>query len=163
MAASWSTTVPEKSERALRSTERSRIRTSSQVCCSIALRELKSTVLPLFVVVAAYVKDNAFPALYDTCTVQIRVRDRNDNAPTFSESDYRVRVRENTRMAALYTAIASDADEDGGADISYYITGKSGQYLRNTPYVCFCFCLTADYMYKPQLRRQFFCLYRFFL
>ena len=110
----------------------------------MALRELKSTVLPLFVVVAAYVKDNAFPALYDTCTVQIRVRDRNDNAPTFSESDYRVRVRENTRMAALYTAIASDADEDGGADISYYITGKSGQYLRNTPYVCFCFCLTAD-------------------
>ena len=99
----------------------------------MALRELKSTAPPLFVVVAAYVKDNAFPALYDTCTVQIRVRDRNDNAPTFSESDYRVRVRENTRMAALYTAIASDADEDGGADISYYITGKSGQYLRNTP------------------------------
>ena len=77
--------------------------------------------MPLF---TAYVKDNAFPALYDTCTVKIRVLDRNDNTPTFSEADYRVRVRENTRMAALYTAIAADADLGDNADVSYYITGK---------------------------------------
>lgn len=79
----------------------------------------------MFDLIVAYVKDAAFPALYDTCTVIVTVLDRNDNAPVFSDSEYYLNVHENTPLAALYTVIAADVDEGSNGAVSYAIKGAS--------------------------------------
>ena len=68
-------------------------------------------------------RDSAFPALYDTCTVIIHVYDRNDNDPVFRDSVYHLSVHENTPLTSLYTVIASDVDEANNGDVTYAISG----------------------------------------
>ena len=87
-------------------------------------------------VVVAYVRDGAFPALYDTCTVVIRVLDVNDNSPVFSDSVYHLFVHENTPLAALYTVIASDVDESNNGEVSYVITSTCAMRDTVDPVTC---------------------------
>ena len=73
---------------------------------------------------AAYVRDNGFPALYDTCTIMVTVGDKNDNTPEFKELVSELEVPENTRMPSVYNMLALDPDAGSNGMISYYITGE---------------------------------------
>ncbi len=74
---------------------------------------------------AAYVRDLAFPSLYDTTTVIVRVSDQNDNAPVFKDPVYRLEVPENTNVAVVHTVVAMDPDSGINGQIIYSIAGLS--------------------------------------
>ncbi len=76
------------------------------------------------VCVAAYVRDSAFPSLYDTTTVLVHVLDENDNAPRFKHATYRLQVPENTQLAVVHTVIAMDPDAGDNGRITYSIAGE---------------------------------------
>ena len=78
-----------------------------------------------YVSVTAYVKDGAFPALYDTATVMLNVLDENDNAPVFKNHFYHLSVPENANMSVIHTIMASDADTGRYGHITYSIVGES--------------------------------------
>ena len=96
---------------------------------SIAKEREQEALLIYINLFPAYVRDSAFPALYDTCTVTITVLDKNDNAPVFSEAVYALRVHENTALPALYTVIASDADAGSNGEVRYSITGTPSESI----------------------------------
>jgi len=95
-------------------------------------------------VYVVYVYNSGHPALYDTATVYVTVRDINDNSPVFaSTSDgWTLDVPENANMAAIHTVEASDADAGDNARISYFITGTFA-YLLITVCLSVCFCLSV--------------------
>lgn len=78
-------------------------------------------------------------------TLTVRVVDRNDNAPTFTQAEYVRRVQENVEPAvvgALVQTRATDADEGLNGELTYYLAIASvgcenasaarGQRQRNT-------------------------------
>jgi len=79
-----------------------------------------------------YVHNSGHPALYDTATVYVTVRDVNDNSPVFASSSdgWTLDVPENANMAAIHTVEASDADDGDNARISYFISGIFVYLLR---------------------------------
>ena len=72
----------------------------------------------------AYVKDSAFPSLYDTTTVIVHITDQNDNAPAFKNRIYRLEVPENTKLTVVHTVVAMDLDSGNNGRITYSIVGK---------------------------------------
>ena len=72
---------------------------------------------------SVYVKDSAFPSLYDTATVIITVLDKNDNTPLFYEQTYQMAVPENAH-SIIHTVKATDPDLDLNGLITYSIIGK---------------------------------------
>ena len=72
----------------------------------------------------AYVKDSAFPSLYDTTTVIVHITDKNDNAPAFKNRIYRLEVPENTKLTVVHTVVAMDLDSGNNGRITYSIVGK---------------------------------------
>lgn len=70
-----------------------------------------------------YVKDKAFPALYDTCTVIVTVNDMNDNMPLFSEDSYQLDVPENNQMSSVHSVLATDMDSGRNQELNYFIVG----------------------------------------
>ncbi len=75
-------------------------------------------------ILTAYVKDGAYPALYDSTTVQITVLDVNDNAPVFQNPHYYLDVPENMAIDLFHTVVAEDPDSGLNGTITYSITGK---------------------------------------
>lgn len=78
-------------------------------------------------------------------TLTVRVVDRNDNAPTFTQAEYVRRVQENVEPAAVGALVqtrATDADEGLNGELTYYLAIASvgcenasaarGQRQRNT-------------------------------
>ena len=74
----------------------------------------------------AYVKDTAFPALYDTTTILVNVMDINDNSPVFKDPQYNLQVPENSQYSVVHTVMASDADTGKNGMVTYNIQGKKG-------------------------------------
>ena len=60
-------------------------------------------------------------------TVYLRVIDRNDNNPVFTESQYRARISENVPVGTQVVEVtATDADAGQNAKISYSIQNGTG-------------------------------------
>ena len=58
-----------------------------------------------------YVSDGAFPSRYDSAVVKVKVLDRNDGAPRFSQNSHVVSVPENRAVAKVHSIVAVDQDE----------------------------------------------------
>ncbi|XP_075020930.1 protocadherin gamma-A10-like [Calonectris borealis] len=64
--------------------------------------------------------DGGEPARTGTARIRVAVLDANDNAPVFSQEEYRVRVPEDVPVgSALVTLTATDADEGLNGDVKY--------------------------------------------
>lgn len=67
-------------------------------------------------------EDQGVPKKHTICEVTLRVLDRNDNDPVFTETIYRARVKENVLEGTeVKTVVATDADSGPNAKISYSI------------------------------------------
>ncbi|XP_033922544.1 protocadherin gamma-A10 isoform X4 [Melopsittacus undulatus] len=65
-------------------------------------------------------RDGGEPARTGTARIRVTVLDANDNAPVFSQAEYRVRVAENVPMGSvLVTLKATDADEGLNGHVKY--------------------------------------------
>ena len=74
---------------------------------------------PIFFVV--YVRDRAFPALYDSTIVLVTVTDLNDNVPVFRDQVYNISIPENKALGHIHTILANDLDSSN--HITYDIIG----------------------------------------
>ncbi|XP_021070319.1 protocadherin gamma-B1 isoform X17 [Mus pahari] len=64
--------------------------------------------------------DGGEPVLTGTAQIQIEVTDANDNPPVFSQSTYKVSLRENVPAGtSVLTVIATDQDEGVNAEVTY--------------------------------------------
>ncbi|XP_075020892.1 protocadherin gamma-A2-like [Calonectris borealis] len=64
--------------------------------------------------------DGGEPARTGTARIRVAVLDANDNAPVFSQEEYRVRVPEDVLVGStLVTLTATDADEGLNGDVKY--------------------------------------------
>ncbi|XP_031221351.1 protocadherin gamma-B1 isoform X14 [Mastomys coucha] len=64
--------------------------------------------------------DGGEPVLSGTAQIQIEVTDANDNPPVFSQSMYKVSLRENMPAGTpVLTVMATDQDEGANAEITY--------------------------------------------
>ncbi|XP_061581238.1 protocadherin alpha-C2-like isoform X2 [Cololabis saira] len=64
--------------------------------------------------------DGGKPARSGTASVIVRVLDTNDNAPTFDESVYNIKIMENSPIGSLVIHLnATDLDEGSNSDITY--------------------------------------------
>ncbi|EDL76398.1 rCG49295, isoform CRA_ah [Rattus norvegicus] len=64
--------------------------------------------------------DGGEPVLTGTAQIQIEVTDANDNPPVFSQSTYKVSLRENMPSGtSVLTVMATDPDEGVNAEITY--------------------------------------------
>ncbi|XP_032741824.1 protocadherin gamma-B1 isoform X15 [Rattus rattus] len=64
--------------------------------------------------------DGGEPVLTGTAQIQIEVTDANDNPPVFSQSTYKVSLRENMPSGtSVLTVMATDRDEGVNAEITY--------------------------------------------
>ena len=75
--------------------------------------------------VTAYVKDGAFPALYDTTTIHVTVEDVNDNTPQFTDLTYELSIPENAQLSVIHTVKATDADTGLNGHVTYSIIGNA--------------------------------------
>ena len=67
-------------------------------------------------------EDQGSPKQHVLCEMQVRVLDRNDNDPVFSQEMYRAEIRENVpEGSSVITVTATDADSGQNAKISYSI------------------------------------------
>ena len=67
-------------------------------------------------------EDQGSPKQHALCEMQVRVLDRNDNDPVFSQELYRAEIRENVpEGSSVITVTATDADSGQNAKISYSI------------------------------------------
>ena len=67
-------------------------------------------------------EDQGSPKKQTICEATVRVLDRNDNDPIFTEQTYQARVRENVPEGTpVKTVVATDADSGPNAKISYSI------------------------------------------
>ena len=67
-------------------------------------------------------EDQGSPKKEAICEVTVRVLDRNDNDPVFTEATYEARVKENVPEGTpVKTVVAADADSGPNAKISYSI------------------------------------------
>lgn len=63
--------------------------------------------------ITARATDHGVPQKHSDCTVEITIRNVDDNWPIFSSKEYRLRVAENTRVGSeIKTVEATDADPD---------------------------------------------------
>ncbi|CAH1803297.1 unnamed protein product, partial [Owenia fusiformis] len=72
-------------------------------------------------VVTAYVRDGAFPSLYDTTTILVDILDKNDNAPVFKDPYLELEVPENAEFSVIHTVRASDLDIGVNGQVVYAI------------------------------------------
>lgn len=75
----------------------------------------------------AYVRDSAFPALYDWCSITVRVEDTNDHTPYFQHREFFQTVPENLRdrNTSIFQVVAQDDDDGDNSRITYSILSKS--------------------------------------
>ena len=84
----------------------------------------KHILRPYSPLLPAYVKDGAFPALYDTTTVIVNVLDENDNRPVFRDQIYYLEIPENSAQAVVHTVMATDEDDGAFGQVTYDIAGE---------------------------------------
>ncbi|KAK2116787.1 Protocadherin gamma-A2 [Saguinus oedipus] len=66
--------------------------------------------------------DGGDPVLSGTSRICVKVLDVNDNAPVFTQPEYRVSVLENTPVdTRILTVTATDADEGYNAQVAYFL------------------------------------------
>ncbi|XP_012996330.1 protocadherin gamma-A5 isoform X8 [Cavia porcellus] len=69
--------------------------------------------------------DGGDPVLSSTTRIRVTVLDANDNAPLFTQSEYRVSVPENIPVGTrLLTLTASDADEGINGKVTYFFRNE---------------------------------------
>jgi protocadherin-16/23 len=75
-------------------------------------------------VLPVYVRDeSARPPQLDSATLVVSVSDANDHAPQFAfGSCYPLSVPENSDLAVIHTAVATDLDEGRNGEVTYSIT-----------------------------------------
>ncbi|XP_013367618.1 PREDICTED: protocadherin gamma-A2 [Chinchilla lanigera] len=65
--------------------------------------------------------DGGDPVRSGTCRIRVKVLDVNDNAPIFTQPEYRVSVPENMPVGTrILTVTATDADEGYNAQVAYF-------------------------------------------
>lgn len=70
--------------------------------------------------------DNGRPPLADVCTIKIKIRDVNDNDPSFDTSEYRTSVAEDTRENSIVANIfAYDIDDGENSKLSYSLAEEA--------------------------------------
>ncbi len=68
--------------------------------------------------------DRGIPALTGYMQLTINILDINDNAPEFTESEYRARINESVATGSFVTQVAArDRDTGDNARVSYYLAG----------------------------------------
>lgn len=99
--------------------------------------------------------DAGLPSLSTTETLQVRVIDENDNAPTFSERMYNITIKENNAIDREILAVAAlDADDRaaGNGKITYSLQDASSRELQINPDTGVIKALTSfDYETKRQI------------
>ncbi|KAJ1128065.1 hypothetical protein NDU88_006452 [Pleurodeles waltl] len=69
--------------------------------------------------------DGGDPARSGTLQIRVVVLDINDNPPVFTQSLYKVSVREDEAQGTLLTTVrATDADEGSNAEVNYHLLGS---------------------------------------
>nr|XP_012319714.1 protocadherin gamma-A2 isoform X6 [Aotus nancymaae] len=72
--------------------------------------------------------DGGDPVLSGTSRICVKVLDVNDNAPVFTQPEYRVSVPENTPVdTRILTVTATDADEGYNAQVAYFLEKSLGE------------------------------------
>uniref|UniRef100_A0A8C5K4G4 Protocadherin gamma subfamily A, 2 n=1 Tax=Jaculus jaculus TaxID=51337 RepID=A0A8C5K4G4_JACJA len=72
--------------------------------------------------------DGGNPVRSGTCRIRVKVLDANDNAPVFTQPEYRVSVPENMPLGTrILTVTATDADEGYNAQVSYFREQAPGE------------------------------------
>ena len=72
-------------------------------------------------------KDQGSPRLTSTTTLTIHVLDTNDQAPQFSQSEYRVNILEKSPIdSVILYASATDIDTGENGEIVYSLSGRAG-------------------------------------
>ncbi|KFO19358.1 Protocadherin gamma-A2 [Fukomys damarensis] len=72
--------------------------------------------------------DGGNPVRSGTCRIRVKVLDVNDNAPVFTQPEYRVSVPENIPVGTqILTVSAADADEGYNAQVAYFLEKNPGE------------------------------------
>ncbi|XP_047411326.1 protocadherin gamma-A2 isoform X23 [Sciurus carolinensis] len=72
--------------------------------------------------------DGGDPVRSGTCRIRIKVLDANDNAPVFTQPEYRVSVPENMPVGTrILTVTATDSDEGYNAQVTYFREKPPGE------------------------------------
>ncbi|XP_012931150.1 protocadherin gamma-A2 isoform X13 [Heterocephalus glaber] len=72
--------------------------------------------------------DGGDPVRSGTCRIRVKVLDGNDNAPIFTQPEYRVSVPENMPVGTrILTVSATDADEGYNAQVAYFLEKNPGE------------------------------------
>ncbi|XP_048187567.1 protocadherin gamma-A2-like [Perognathus longimembris pacificus] len=72
--------------------------------------------------------DGGKPVRSGTCHIRIKVLDVNDNAPVFTQPEYRVSVPENIPVGTrILTVSATDTDEGYNAQVTYFLEQIPGE------------------------------------
>ncbi|XP_058295923.1 protocadherin gamma-A2 isoform X13 [Hylobates moloch] len=72
--------------------------------------------------------DGGDPVLSGTSRICVKVLDVNDNAPVFTQPEYRISVPENTPVGTrILTVTATDADEGYNAQVAYFLEKSPGE------------------------------------
>nr|XP_015307519.1 PREDICTED: protocadherin gamma-A2 isoform X9 [Macaca fascicularis] len=72
--------------------------------------------------------DGGDPVLSGTSRICVKVLDVNDNAPVFTQPEYRISVPENTPVdTRILTVTATDADEGYNAQVAYFLEKSPGE------------------------------------
>ncbi|XP_063166591.1 protocadherin-23 [Candoia aspera] len=77
--------------------------------------------------------DSGSPRRSGRLRVEIQVLDENDNAPTFGQSEYRARLRENAPAGtSVCRVFATDPDLGGNGDVRYVLSRRQGDSSAGT-------------------------------
>ncbi|WAQ99266.1 PCDH1-like protein [Mya arenaria] len=79
--------------------------------------------------------DNGNPALTGTATVFLTLLDVNDNAPTFTESSYKIAVKENQETGSDVFKFRAD-DKDDGVNAEF-VFSLAPEFVSSVPFVMF--------------------------
>uniref|UniRef100_G3RA75 Protocadherin gamma subfamily A, 4 n=1 Tax=Gorilla gorilla gorilla TaxID=9595 RepID=G3RA75_GORGO len=72
--------------------------------------------------------DGGDPVLSGTSRICVKVLDANDNAPVFTQPEYRISIPENTPVGTrILTVTATDADEGYNAQMVYFLEKSPGE------------------------------------
>ncbi|EAW61941.1 protocadherin gamma subfamily A, 2 [Homo sapiens] len=72
--------------------------------------------------------DGGDPVLSGTSRICVKVLDANDNAPVFTQPEYRISIPENTLVGTrILTVTATDADEGYYAQVVYFLEKSPGE------------------------------------
>ncbi|XP_034816544.1 protocadherin gamma-A2 isoform X12 [Pan paniscus] len=72
--------------------------------------------------------DGGDPVLSGTSRICVKVLDANDNAPVFTQPEYRISIPENTPVGTrILTVTATDADEGYYAQVVYFLEKSPGE------------------------------------